>query len=162
MDEDIGTVLFMVGFVVAGLGVAGWMGYSLYEEQEQLRTAVEVEGTVINASLYVPQGTGPGGPDKPDPDVWYRYTYDGRTYTSNSVFPGGEIFGGDEGGVDGDWARRIVSRYENRSSITVHVNPDEPDESYLVESTRDDLGQVLFTGIGLLIAFLGMNGLLKR
>lgn len=143
--------VWMLLFVVAGLGIAVWSGYSIYEEQVQLHTAVEVEGTVLDAETVTHGGRTGGGVE---PDIRYRYTYDGQTYTSDVVFPGADS--------DATYSRatQLVNRYENRSTITVYVVPNDPDESYLVKDTRGDLGQVAFTFIGLLMAFLPARKLL--
>lgn len=149
--DAVGAVLFVVG----GLAIAGWAGYTIYEERMAIHTAEPVEGTVINSSVATVSGTEPGVIAGHEADVWYRYSYDGRTYTTDVVFPGGD----GSAPLSSERAQRIANRYEAGSTLTVYVSTWDPSWSYLIEDTLGDRTQFFFFGMGLLMAYLPVRAL---
>jgi hypothetical protein len=79
------------------------------------------------------------------PVVMYNYSYDGMQYQASSVTPI-SISAGE------DWARSIASRYRPGSATTAYVNPDHPNNAYLLR--RVSLMPLIFVFIPVLFGLL--------
>jgi len=81
------------------------------------------------------------------PNIRYRYSFDGKTYTSDNVYPtGGRKFGNAVG------AENFVDQYPEGETVTAHVNPSNPDRAFLV-ANHSWLPILLLLGFGGLITF---------
>lgn len=84
------------------------------------------------------------------PQITYEYTIDGETYRSENVFPGSS-----EKSVNQELAQDVV-RNNSEGSIKVgYVNPNNPNESYLVKDTGLT-ETILFTAFGLMSGSIGI------
>ncbi|WP_336336613.1 DUF3592 domain-containing protein [Haloarcula brevis] len=118
------ALLLALGLLAAGIGLGG----------SQYRTATgyaATTGTVEDARLdsYAELGRPTlGGNRYYRPNVTYTYRVDGRTYTGRDV-----AFGTDVDTNQRDRAARVVSNYDEGSSVTVHYDPDDPADAYLAQ-----------------------------
>ena len=106
---------FLSLFVAIGLGM-----FTL--ELYRVATWRPVAATVFSSDVATVRG------DKGDtykPVVTYNYSYDGMQYQASSVTPISMSAGE-------DWARSIASRYRPGSATTAYVNPDHPNNAYLL------------------------------
>ena len=109
------SLFFLIGMFVLGIGV-GETFLSL-----QARTWPTVQGVVLFSEVREVRGDD----ITYRPVVRYRYTYRGKTYTSDRIWVGGSLSGSSY------WARKVVSRYTPGSSVPVRVRPGDPAFSVL-------------------------------
>ncbi|MFU1779821.1 DUF3592 domain-containing protein [Haloarcula japonica] len=62
------------------------------------------------------------------PNVTYTYRIEGQTYTGHDI-----AFGTDTDTNQRDRATRVLSNYDDGSSVTVRYDPDAPGDAYLVQ-----------------------------
>lgn len=81
-----------------------------------------VEGEII-ASAYRPQ----------DDDVQFRYRYSvhGTTREQTAMFLGGRWYPG-RGEARPQYFKRMLKEYPVGRTVTVHYNPEDPDQTYLL------------------------------
>lgn len=152
-------VVILVG-VGVGFAWLGWtMGIQGYHQAVE-NADVTVEGTVVSAEIDRHRQTGHSGSGYVyDPAVTYRYSYEGKTYTSNNVHAGP---GSLSGYGDRSKAQDVIDKYAEGSTVTVSLNPDDPSQSFLDEESPAPLwGYYAFTGIGVLLVVLAVGGFLK-
>ena len=106
---------FLSLFVAIGLGM-----FTL--ELYRIATWRPVAATVFSSGVATVRG---GKRDTYKPFVTYDYSYDGMQYQASSVTPISMSAGE-------DWARSIASRYRPGSATTSYVNPDHPNNAYLL------------------------------
>lgn len=142
------TVVFLV-IAVGGLALAGY-GWTTYQNQHSdVKQAVTVEGTVEGTDvtfIEIDSATDQSGSSYYKAVVRYTYTYEGRTYTSESVYPGAEKQIESEAE-----AREITTRYSPGQTVTVYVNQEAPSRAYLVEE-KTLFSPFVTMGIGALVA----------
>lgn len=120
-------LMIPVTFTVIGIALLFIGGRKVVTVTRATRRFVETEGRVLSARLDE-------GPEKASrtyaPDVVYEYEYEGEEYSGGPVHPGGTWATGNE-----DRMRGIVSDYRDRTGerVTVYVDPESPDQSYLCE-----------------------------
>jgi hypothetical protein len=127
-------------FVLIGLGVLAYGGYDYTQAQEDVESAVEVEGTVENTDIEevtTRRDTDDDGVKETKTDyvatVEYTYTHDGETYTNDQVYPGDTTdtrFGSRSGAED------LVNDYSEGETVTVYVTADDPGTSFLVNDVK--------------------------
>jgi len=104
----------------------------------------------IESSDY--QTRGREGPSQTyKPEIAYEYEFDGETYRSETVFPGGNYDSRDEMGV-----RRLVDEHTVGDRVTAYVDPDDPDSSYLVEGELRTAWLFVAAGVVVLTIALGL------
>jgi len=150
--------LFLLVVLVGGLGLTGF-GWTMYQnERADVRNAVAVEGTVLGTG--VEEIGSPGSAQssvKYEAVVRYSYTYDGREYTSSSVYPGPEK----RFGLRED-ARAVADQYTSGQTVTVYVNQETPTRTYLIEETGGTLLPLFALGFGVLITLSMVSGLAEE
>lgn len=151
---DLGQMSGSAMAVAIGLLFAGIGGYLYMDQQAAIENSERIEATVVNSHVQVDEGTGTEA-DSYYPVVEYEYTYDGQTYTSDNVFPG---VGSSSTSLSR--AREIVDDYQQGDQVTAYVNPDDPQEAYLIEET-DSLFHFAFIGAGGLAVLLGIGGIVR-
>ncbi|WP_254840598.1 DUF3592 domain-containing protein [Natronomonas marina] len=119
----------------------------------------QVEGTVVDTELA--RGTADCGEARSttySPSVTYRYTYEGTTYRSENLYPGPS-----EGTAycDRSEAQAVVDRYPEGSTVTVHIDGDRPDRSFL-ETEPIEWNDYVPVAFPLLFALMGLIGLVKE
>lgn len=137
---------FVLGLLV-GLALTGVGGFMIYEHYQATMESTPVEGVVVESSVvYYNTGEGSSGWS---PDIEYRYTYKGTTYTSSKLCPG-EHNSGCYGPSTEKVAQSVVDRYPEGSTATVHVDPDDPSNVYLLEEDLP-LSYLIPVGFGLFV-----------
>ena len=151
------TDLFKGGFLLLlgiGLVVGGWQFHQ--GAQHATENAIETEGTVLSAALTEKNGSGPnrdgtGSNSGYVPEIEYRYTYEGETYTSTSICPG-TAEGCEASNIRSqDDVEGFLSQYPEGETVTVYVVPDEPSRAFLIETDSGSLAHFMMMGIGALL-----------
>lgn len=143
--------------VVLGILFAAAGGYMIYDQRQAVENADRVEATIVGTDVREASGSdGQDGGTKYYPVVEYRYTYDGQEYTNDNVFPGSRSRPTGEAR-----AEEIASEYDRGDTVTVHVDPENPSESFLIQET-DYLIPALFGGFGLFTILAGGWSLVKK
>lgn len=155
-----GLFLLLVGSAMV------YGGWTLHQEAQQATAdAVETDGTVLSTSIdeiEVANEEGGGTHTEYAPEVRYRYSFEGETFTSTSICPGSaEVCAAAEHG-DRDDAESFLSRYPENETVTVYVVPDDPTTSFLVDTESGSLFRYMLMGLGALILLSGLSSLLKR
>lgn len=119
--------------VVLALVCLVFIGYSGYDYVEQTRVvdrAEDVDATVVKVG--VEETTARRGVSY-YPVVEYEYRYGGTTYTGEDVFPGSI-----EPSYDTESeARRVVAPYDEGETTTAYVDPYQPDDAFLKDTTTN-------------------------
>lgn len=147
---------FLLALLVGGLALAGY-GWTMHQnEQSDVRQAVETEGTVESTDVKKIENEDDGTASF-EPVVRYTYTYEGRKYTSESVYPGPEKrFKFEED------AQEVADRYSPGQTVTVYVNQETPSRAFLIEETGGNLLPYFSMGIGGLLALGSVSNLGKE
>lgn len=106
--------------LVLVLAVTGVGGYALYDHYQQKAESRPVDAVVTYSGTWE-------GEESTHLELEYRYTVDGKTYTSTNVCPGigdGDCYGPPE---------EVAARYEEGESVTAYVDPDDPSRAFLIE-----------------------------
>lgn len=112
--------------VVIGSGFAGVAWTHIVPYREDVSNAEAVDAVVVSSGV-IEDWDEEAGKTTYQPNVTYRYTYEGSEYTSSSVFPG------DVNPVsDGSRAQEIVERYPPGEEVTAYVNTEEPGTAFLI------------------------------
>jgi hypothetical protein len=146
----LGRMLVFLVLAVGGLVMAGY-GWTTYQNQHaDVDQSITVEGTVESTGVADETINNPTNPSAGHYEVVVRhtYTYEGQSYTSESVYPGAEK----EIGTEAE-AREIAAQYAPGQSVTVYVNQATPSRSYLI-AEQTQFGSILPMALGGLIAVL--------
>ena len=139
--------------------MAGGAWFLIIEQPSQAMENADttVDGTVVATNIERSVNSGEGSQYNYDPEVVYRYSYEGETYTNDNIRPGseGRVYGSHSGAED------IIDRYPNGSTVTVHVNSEDPSQSFLQEESRQlndyfPVALLALLGVVSLLSFLGV------
>lgn len=150
MDVPIGsTTLHLTQrralLLLLALGLLGVGGYEYVQQSQAVDDAVAVEATVTDATIdRIESGR---GATEYEPEISYRYRYDGRTYTSDEVFPGPSI----RTYTDRTDAQAIVEQYESGTTVRAYVLPSEPKTAFLIKARTPWPLQAIVAGSALLV-----------
>lgn len=141
----VACVLIAFGLTFAGLGIKNLI------EANASRDWPSTSAEVISAEIK----TGSGGPRNSSirytPRITYRYTLDGKSYTSDRA---AFVYSSSS-----DKARAFIRRFPPGAQVAAYYDPADPSEAVLV---REGYGTLwIFVGFGLLFASIGVF-LLKR
>ncbi len=131
------SLFFLIGMFVLGIGVEE-VFLSL-----RARSWPTVQGVVLSSEVREVRGDDVSY----RPVVRYRYTYRGKTYTSDRIWVGGSLSGSNY------WAQKVVSRYTPGSPVPVRVRPGDP--SFSVLETGFVPTALFFLVFGLTFALMG-------
>jgi len=115
------TLLALVGIYIAFTGAQ-----RILAQRRAVKSFEPVDATVESSDFQARGRQGPSQTYKPE--ITYEYEYEGETYRSETVFPGGNYDSRDEVGV-----RRLVDEHNVGDRVTAYVDPADPETSYLVE-----------------------------
>lgn len=123
-----GAVFLLVGVAVVAVLVGGLM-----EKTEVVSKAdATTEGKIVDTTVKEVSTN----PERLETDyeihVKYRYEVDGETHTNGDIYP-------TQGSVTKDTrdeASEFLEPYGHYETVTVHYNPEKPDQAYLTK--RDD------------------------
>ncbi len=145
--------VFMLGF---GLPSAfGWFG--LYQELISARCPMKwTQGSALIEHVALHTTHSKRGNDTYSVSTRYRYKFDGKTYWGDKIRLAD--FGTDNiGTYHQDWARHLQLAQELESTVSVLINPDNPNEAVLSNETR--LEYILFALLfALLFGFISLCG----
>jgi hypothetical protein len=148
--------------VVVGLVFASVGGFLLYSQEQAIRNATAIEGTVESSSVdeeTTRRDRDDDGVREEETSyyarVTYTYEYDGERYTGDNVFPGA----GSPSVSEGE-ARDVVERYPEGETATVYVDPEDPNDAFLVHE-RSLLAPGAFLAMGGLVLLGGLNWVRK-
>lgn len=146
--SGLGGLAFGVLFVVLGLRVGE-------DRAEVMDGAEPVEAQIVSTSVEkVVEHTAPDASRVSwYPQIEYRYSVDGRAYSSDAIWPAGSRSGEEA------WARGFIADYSEGDRITARYQPDSPERSYLIAG-RPWL-TVIGTGLGAVFVLLGAGTLIK-
>jgi hypothetical protein len=147
-EECKGSLVSNIAVILAGLGLI-FLGYNTYTSQNQaLENPVNLSATVTDTGI-VEDSSRRGGKDY-QPQIRYRYSFEGENFTSTNMHPGGQQ--PDDHNVESE-AREVVEKYSEGSDINVFVPPEKPGEAFIQpEKTNDPM---IFIAIGILFSGMG-------
>lgn len=135
-------------FAVIGLFLVYTGAERILTQRRALERYVPVEATVEDTDMSIRGREGPSQTYKPE--ITYEYEYDGESYRSKTVYPGGNYDSRDEVGV-----RRLVDNHNVGDTVEAFVDPDDPENSYLVEGELRTAR--LFVGAGILLVVVALG-----
>jgi len=144
--------------VVPALGAVGVGAFVYHDARSTVDAAEPTTATVVNSTVERElDRSGDTERYQYRPAVRYRYTVDNQTYTSDSVFPGGERT---RGGTDArEWARGVVADHPEGEQVRAYYLPDDPERSFLIAQAPTTLA-LAFVGMGVLGSLGGVATLL--
>ena len=154
MASNISSRLFKaaLGLALIVMGAWGtWVLWQSWQRAEETRTWKPVEAVVISSQVLTDRAT-IHSPLRYAADVHYRYTMDGRGFTSRRVKR-----------VQGptshkEAAEATAGRYRAGKTVTCYVNPAQPDFAILEHDSRAGLYSIWFPllfvigGAGMVVA----------
>ena len=136
-----------IAFALAvGLGAMGYGAYSYSSQSAALDSAETVDATIVSTSIE--RINERRGTDDYSPKATFNYTYEGETYTSSHLYPGG-ISHEFETRED---ARAQLAGYESGATVTAYVPTDAPGTAFLTHESSNKpmyiigLGAILVLG----------------
>jgi hypothetical protein len=135
----------LLGLLVS-LALTGVGGFMIYDHYQATMHSTPVDGVIVESTV-VDYNSGQGDRGS-RPAIEYRYTYEGTTYTSSKLCPG-EHNSGCYGPNTGKVANSVVDRYPAGSTATVHVDPDDPSNAYLLDGDLP-VWYLVVAGLGVL------------
>ena len=142
----------ILGLVLAALGI----GFSIwgYGVMKIARASLEWPTTralIVRSQIKSTSASGETGYQR-SADITYRYTVNGKAYTSN------KIIAGDYSSNSGSRAQKIIRQYGAGSYVEAYYNPDRPGEAVLIPG-GSKLIYVPF-GFGILAVCSGVGALI--
>jgi hypothetical protein len=127
-DESlsVGQVIIAVVLVVS-LGASGVTYYLLvYQPQQAIDAAEPTNGTVVSSNVERVERSNER--DRFRPNITYRYTVDGETYTNDNYISGAntELY-------SKPVAEDRADTFQPGRNVTIQANPENPQQSYLLE-----------------------------
>lgn len=141
------TILFAVGLIALG-------GYAFFDHYQKTSASQSVDATVISSEV---DATYDADQNRVyNPIVTYEYTYNGETYTSNSVYlRNKEVNSRSRAGG-------VVSDYSAGDETIAYVQPDNPDDAYLRDGGYPWSGSLFAIPFGGVLLLLGMKKNMER
>jgi len=147
-----GVVLLILGVIFFGLG-ALFLFLTLRARQKAKTSQgwPTAQGTVLSVDIQEHSSY-----DEDDhhtsvsyePVVQYQYSVSGRQYTNKKIAFGATSF-------DRSTAQKKAGQYAAGMAVSVHYNPNKPEESVLETSVG---GSTVFMVVGILFAVIGLMG----
>jgi hypothetical protein len=139
------------------LGIVGlWTGFRALKNRALCSRWQTTNGTVIERGTYQPNSPMLSAPAfRYAPLVRYTYQVDGREFVSNLILP--TRIQAPEHSTR-KWAQRKADSFAGE--VTVHYNPEDPAECYLVQTSKTTL--YILLGASCLSMLIGILFLLTR
>ena len=151
----MGFNFFIFGMVIAVFGISLFLPARAARKRDQNRDAwPTVKGTVMSTEVVVqpPLTTKLGGQVlQYDVSVKYQFRSGGQLHFGSSLSDLRLLY-------DKDEAERIAARYPAGTAVTVHHNPDDTRECYLVihKTAKYYRMSVVLIAVGALVFVLGL------
>lgn len=129
-------------FVVAGLAVAVYGGYSLMEQSSALENSQPINVTIKSTGIEdVSQRRGV----EYRPQASFSYSFEGENYSSDNVYPGGvsKQFNTDQA------VEKVIQQYSNGEQTEAYINPGSPGEAFLIDQSSNTPYLMILIGLGL-------------
>ena len=137
--------------LVLAVALVGAGGYSYVQQGQAVDDAVTVQATVDSAQVERIETR--RGVDY-EPEIEYTYEYQGKTYTSEQVFPGPTI----RTYSDRSNAESIVRSYEPGTTVRAYVRPSAPSNAFLIRERTPWPTRAVAIG-GVLLGLVVLAGL---
>lgn len=121
-------IIVGVAAVIIGMSITSFAWVQIVPYQEDRNNAETVTATVISSEVVEVRNS--EGQIQHSPEVTYRYTYGGTTYTSSSLYPNNGSMVGSE-----SRAREIASQYSESKTLTAYVNTEDPNAAFLIDES---------------------------
>jgi hypothetical protein len=132
--------------LLVGLGAVGYGGYIHSAQSSAVDSTETVDATIVSTSIE--RHDTRRGTDDYSPQASFNYTYDGDSYTSAHMYPGG---------VSHEFetkkeAEAQLADYEPGANVTAHVPSDSPENAFLKHESSNrplhiiGLGAILVLG----------------
>ncbi|ERH08942.1 MAG: hypothetical protein J07HX64_00694 [halophilic archaeon J07HX64] len=140
------SILFIVVVLFFGIIMLGYGAYSHTSQSAALDQTETVNATISSTSVEYFAGRG----GEYSPRASFNYTYEGETYTSSTVYPGGVTprFSSE------DNARAELEGYDPGAIVTAYLPTDSPDDAFLKTETTDR--PLYFLGAGALLSVVSL------
>ncbi len=130
------------------IGIVGlWTGFKQLRNRAALDRWPITKGKVIERGTFTPDYASGPPAFRHAPLVKYVYQVDGKGFTSNSIRP--KRIQQPQHNTK-KWAQQAANKFADE--VTVHYNPQDPSESFLVQ-TPSILLYVVIAGAGFAILF---------
>jgi type II secretory pathway pseudopilin PulG len=151
---SVGEVTTVVVLVVslAGTLLSGYL--LVYQPQQRIDAAQATNATVVSSN--VDRIDRSNERDRFRPNITYQYEFDGESYTNNNYFPGGNQ-GAEQ--FSQPVARDRADTFQPGRNVTAYVNPDNPNQSYLLERGPQQTDYLTVAVLGLFAVVSGYRGL---
>ena len=142
-DGPSGTLQIALALLV-GFGAMGYGAYSYSSQSAALDSTETVDATIVSTSIE--RINERRGTDDYSPQATFNYTYEGETYTSSHMYPGGVTH---EFETQED-ARAKLEGYEPGATVTAYVPTDSPGKAVLKHESSNK--PLYIIGLGALLA----------
>jgi len=115
--------------LVVGLGFIAGSGVLTYDAYQDRTATEEVDGTIVSSTV-----SGSIASETYLAHIRYEYSHEGRNYTRSNIFARTEQNAAEFSSRED--AESFIADYPEGSSVTVHVDPDDPSNPYLAYETR--------------------------
>ncbi|WP_318568669.1 DUF3592 domain-containing protein [Salinigranum marinum] len=150
------TLRGAVVLLVIGLGVTGYGVFDYVQQSDAVRESVEVDATITEVGVETESSPSSGTGVEYEPRVEFAYEYRGDSHTGTDLFPAEIAPRYDTRSA----AESAVRAYEEGTTVTAYVDPDDPDDAFLRHETSN--APLLAVGIGAVFALLGGLSTAKR
>lgn len=148
-----GVVLLLIG---TALVAGGWTFHQ--DAQQATENAIEMDGTVVSSVVTeVEVEDEDGSHIEYAPEIEYRYTYEGTTYTSTSICPGTVEACEASNARDRESVEEFLSQYPEGETVTVYVLPDDPSRAFLVKTDSGSIAHYMLIGFGAITVLGGFG-----
>jgi hypothetical protein len=107
-----------------GIGFSIW-GYGVMEITRSSLKWPATQALIVRSQIKTTSSSG-GTKYQHSADIIYRYTINGKEYTSNKIIVG------DYSSSSGRRAKKITRQYREGSYVEAYYNPDRPGEAVLI------------------------------
>ncbi len=133
-----------------GMGFVAGGSHTYVAQTEAVESAEPIEVEVLDTEIERERRSSDSGPRyRYTPVVEYRYEIDGETYVDDTVYPAGIS----ESQNSRSAAEEEISRFEPEETAMGFADPDNPETSYLIDMSVDEITtrSTVFVGIGALV-----------
>jgi len=142
-DGPSGTLQIALALLV-GFGAMGYGTYSYSSQSAALDSTETIDATIVSTSIE--RINERRGTDDYSPQATFNYTYEGETYTSSHMYPGGVTH---EFETKED-ARAKLEGYEPGATVTAYVPTDSPGKAFVKHESSNK--PLYIIGFGALLA----------
>ncbi|NOZ23972.1 MAG: DUF3592 domain-containing protein [Planctomycetes bacterium] len=152
---NVSTVIFGILFVLAGVAGIGY-GVKTVLDASNRESWPTAKAVITSSKVRVQRPRSGGGSSTTIAEITYRYSVEGRTYTSDRVTSA------QYGSSNSSRAYGQVRKYPVGKEVTAHYNPDDPSYAILDTQWERIYGLAFAAGaVGLLIGLLMLKNAVR-